>query len=106
MTHTAEMVREVVDIAASLDEVFDALTDPRELAVWLGDETPDITDGWTPEPNAGSSWKSPAIAPNGVRGHVEGEYLVVARPHRIETTWRASWDDADDSRVLYARVTA
>jgi uncharacterized protein YndB with AHSA1/START domain len=102
MTRTAEMVSEVVDIAASVDEVFDALTDPRELAVWLGGDAPDFAGGWTPEPSAGSSWRSPAIAPDGARGSVEGEYVVVARPHRIETTWRASWDGGDaPSRVRF-----
>jgi uncharacterized protein YndB with AHSA1/START domain len=94
------MVSEIVEIAAPIDEVFDALTNPGELAVWLGGEAPDIAGGWTPEPGAGSSWRSPAISPDGTRGSVEGEYLVVTR-HRVETTWRSSWDDGTPSRVRY-----
>ena len=106
MRDTASIVREVVEIAAPPEEVFEALTDPCELAAWLGDEAPDVGTGWTVKPAPGIPWRSPAVAPNGTRGTVRGEYLVVARPHRIETPWRASWDDAADSRVLYARVTA
>jgi uncharacterized protein YndB with AHSA1/START domain len=90
-----------VEIAASLEEVFDALTDPRELAAWLGGEAPELAGGWSPEPEAGSSWRSSAIAPDGARGSVAGEYLVIARPHRIETTWRASWDGDAPARVRY-----
>lgn len=101
MRDTASIVREVVEIAAPLEEVFEALTDPRELAAWLGDEAPDADSGWAVEPAPGTPWRSPAVAPDGTRGTVRGEYLVVARPHRIETTWRASWDDAADSLVRY-----
>jgi uncharacterized protein YndB with AHSA1/START domain len=105
----AGIVRASVDIAAPAAEVFRALVDPRELAAWLGgepmpadprDEQP--TDASRPLPS--SEWRAPAIAPDGTVGVVSGEYLSVAPPHRLETTWRASWNDAATERVHFELV--
>ena len=42
-----------------------------------------------------------ARAPDGTRGSVEGELLTVERPHRLESTWRASWDGFAPERVCF-----
>ena len=102
----AGIVRATVDIAASATEVFRALVEPRELAAWLGgeatsadprDERPDHHS----HPPAGGAWRAPAIAPDGTRGTVAGEYLLVFPPHVLETTWRASWNDFAIERVRF-----
>ncbi|HEV7765619.1 MAG TPA: SRPBCC family protein, partial [Thermoanaerobaculia bacterium] len=56
------VVRAVVEIAATPEDVFAALTDPRELAAWLGG-VDDFSsgNGWSDEPEKGATWKSPAI---------------------------------------------
>ena len=106
-----DTVRAVVDIAAPPDAVFHALSDPGELAAWLGGEEsggerrPGDSSGGPGTPPlhlaAGRSWRAPALAPDGTPGSVGGEYLVVDPPRRLESTWRASWDDFAPDRVRF-----
>lgn len=104
------VVRESVDIAAAPDAVFRALVDPQELAAWLGGEEPSDPREPACEPDAkrdehraaaGQPWRAPALAPDGTRGSVHGEYLVVDPPRRLETTWRASWNHFAPERVRF-----
>jgi uncharacterized protein YndB with AHSA1/START domain len=89
--------------------VFRALAEPRALAAWLGEE-PTSTDPRRDEaerisnPQPGTAWRAPAIAPDGTRGTVAGEYLAVLPPHVLETTWRASWNDFATERVRFQLV--
>jgi len=105
----AGIVRATIDIAAPPAEVFRALVDPRELAAWLGGE-PSVADprddasGTPVRPLPGSPWRAPAIAPDGTRGTVGGEYLSVVPPFRLESTWRASWNDFATERVRFELV--
>jgi uncharacterized protein YndB with AHSA1/START domain len=108
-TPSSSVVRESVDIAASPDAVFRALVDPHELAAWLGgDEPRDPREPEVPPDDhaaaAGRSWRAPALAPDGTRGSVRGEYLVVDPPRRLETTWRASWNHFVPERVRFELV--
>ncbi len=105
----ADTIRSVVDIAAPPDEVFRALTDPRELAAWLGDGAAapvEVEPRWAAPtvPTTGQSWRAPALGPGGMPGWVRGEYLLVQPPHRLETTWRASWDEQTPDRVVFELV--
>ena len=100
------VVRASVDIAAPVAEVFHALVDPRELSAWLGGEPMpsrprDDRDADPRSPLPGAAWRAPAIAPDGTTGTVAGEYLSVVPPHRLETTWRASWNDFATERVRF-----
>jgi uncharacterized protein YndB with AHSA1/START domain len=95
------VVRAFVDIAASPEDVFKALTDSRELAAWLGGVDDYTPGGWNDDAAPGMAWRSPAIAPDGTRGTVRGELLVVDAPRRIVTTWHASWDHFARTLVRY-----
>ncbi|HMI59200.1 MAG TPA: SRPBCC domain-containing protein, partial [Gemmatimonadaceae bacterium] len=95
------VVRAVIDIAASPEDVFEALTNPRELAAWLGGVDDYSLDEWNDEPTAGVTWCSPAIGPNGKDGTVRGEFLVVEAPRRLVSTWHASWDQFERTIVRY-----
>ena len=105
----AGIVRASVDIAAPAADVFRALIDPCELAAWLGGEpmpavARDVQHDRLPVPLPGAPWSAPAITPDGSRGTVSGEYVVVLPPHVIETTWRASWNDFATERVRFQLV--
>lgn len=102
----AGIVHASVDIAAPPAEVFRALVDPHELAAWLGGESPDADRAAAPvrTPAPGTRWRAPAIALDGTTGTVAGEYLSVVPPHRLETTWRASWNDFAPERVRFELV--
>jgi uncharacterized protein YndB with AHSA1/START domain len=99
---TDSAVRAVIEIAATPEDVFAALTDPREIAAWLGgvDDYSLVTE-WSDEPTAGVAWHSPAIGPDGTAGSVRGEFLVVNAPRRLVSTWHASWDHYERSIVRY-----
>lgn len=102
VTTTDAEVRAVVDIAAAPEDVFEALTNPRELAAWLrGVDDYSLGDEWNDEPTAGVTWQSPAIGPDGVAGTVRGEFLLVDAPRRVVSTWYASWDHYDRTIVRY-----
>ena len=95
------IVRATIDIAASPEDVFHALTDPRELAAWLGG-IDDVADAeWAPDAAVGTSWSAPVIAPDGAMGVVRGEFLVVDSPCRLVSTWHASWDHYARTVVRY-----
>ena len=99
-------VHSVVEIAASPDAVFTALTDQRALAAWLGGDIapPGNRNGAEAMPSfaiPGQPWHAPAIAPDGSLGSVSGEFVLVDPPRRLESTWRASWDDFAPDRVCF-----
>jgi uncharacterized protein YndB with AHSA1/START domain len=104
--HVAETVRADIEIAAPPDVVFHALADPAELAAWLSGDAAGQTGGSAgfgvpSTPIAGQPWTAPALAPDGSLGSVGGEYLLVDRPRRLESTWRASWDHFAPDRVAF-----
>jgi uncharacterized protein YndB with AHSA1/START domain len=99
-------VRTTVDIAASPDAVFAALSDERELAAWLGGDvaTPEHRGAAPVAPSLGipgQPWRARAIAPDGSLGTVSGEFVIVDPPRRLESTWRASWDGGAPDRVCF-----
>ena len=105
--HWADGVRTTVDIAARPETVFHAISDPLELAAWLGGNSTSaaapVTRAWAAAtvPVAGQPWRAPALGPDGAAGSVCGEYLRVDPPRVLESTWRASWDDFAPDRVRF-----
>jgi uncharacterized protein YndB with AHSA1/START domain len=95
------IVRATIDIAACPEDVFQALTDPRELATWLGGVDDFGAGEWAPEATAGTSWSAPVISPDGTPGRVRGEFLVVEAPRRLVSSWHASWDHYARTIVRY-----
>jgi len=101
----SRVVRVTEDIAAPPESVFRALVDPRELAAWLGGEPESIDlPGTLAPPAAGHSWRAIALAPDGSRGLVSGEYILVDPPRRLETTWRTSWTGGASEHVRFELV--
>ena len=98
-THGA--VHADVEIAAAPERVFEALTDPEELAAWWGSDDTYRTRDWETDPRDGGEWSVRTTAPDGTEGSVHGEYLLVDPPRRIALTWRASWDDFAETTVHY-----
>jgi uncharacterized protein YndB with AHSA1/START domain len=95
------IVSATIEIAASPEDVFRALTEPRELAAWLGGSDDFAAGAWTPDAAAGVTWSAPAIAPDGAPGLVRGEFLVVDAPRRLVSSWHASWDHYERTIVRY-----
>jgi uncharacterized protein YndB with AHSA1/START domain len=93
------VVRTVIDIAAPPAEVFEALTDPRELAAWWGGDERRTLD-CDSDARPGGAWRVRTIGPDGEEHAVGGEYRVVDPPDHLEQTWQAD-DDAAPSVVRY-----
>ena len=89
------VVRTDVEIAAPPQRVFDALTDPSELAAWWGGDAGYRTTDWRLDPTPGRAWSARTIDRDGREGRLDGEILVADAPHRLEYTWRTSWDDRE-----------
>ena len=88
-----------VEIDASPEDVFRALTDPHELAEWWGGDKTYRTGAWEVDARPGGAWSARTTDADGAEGIVHGEYLVVDAPRRLEYTWRPSWEDFAPSRV-------
>jgi uncharacterized protein YndB with AHSA1/START domain len=103
---TGGLVRATVEIAATPEEVFEALTDPAQLEQWWGTPESYRTSEWRLEPSAGGEWSVRTTAADGSEASVHGEYLVVDPPHTLEFTWAASWDGAMETTVRFDLVPA
>lgn len=99
-------VRASVEIAASPDEVFEALMDPAQLEEWWGTPEGYRTNGWRLEPSPGGEWSVLTTAADGSEGSVHGEYRVVDPPRTLEFTWAASWGDFAETTVRFDLVPA
>jgi uncharacterized protein YndB with AHSA1/START domain len=87
-----------VEIAASPEAVFRALTDPGELGRWWGSPELYQTHGWKVDLRAGGKWSCQARSAQG-NGEVRGEYLAVDPPRLLEYTWEPSWEQYKQSIV-------
>lgn len=88
-----------VEIAASRERVFRALTDPRELVRWWGSPDTYQTTEWVGHAREGESFRASGRDVGGGSFVVEGEYLTVDPPHKLVHTWRADWDGAATTTV-------
>jgi uncharacterized protein YndB with AHSA1/START domain len=83
-------------LAAASSLLFEAFTDPSELARWWGPEgfsTPDLEF----EPRVGESYRIEMQPPEGDPFHLTGEFRVVDPPSRLAFTFR--WEDPDPDDV-------
>lgn len=92
---TIDVVRTEIEIAAPPERVFDALTDPRELGAWWGSDETYRTSDWQLDPTPGGEWSAHTVDADGIEGTLHGEVRVADAPHRLEYSWRASWDDGE-----------
>ena len=89
-----------IDIDAPPEAVWDALTDPAQLASWWGSADTYRTLNWQVDLRPGGKWSSDSARVDGTQtGNVHGEYLEVDRPRLLVYTWRASWDDFAETLI-------
>jgi uncharacterized protein YndB with AHSA1/START domain len=90
-----------VDIDAPPDAVWDAITEPAQLASWWGSDDQYRTMNWQVDLRPGGKWSSDSARVDGSQtGHVHGEYVEVERPRRLVYTWKASWDDFAETLIV------
>lgn len=92
-------IQTVIEIAAPPEQVFEALTDARELREWWGEDGSLVLDTES-DVRPGGAWEVRTIDPNGDEHSFGGEYRVVDPPHRLEQSWQSA-EDAEPSIVRY-----
>ncbi|MET0341035.1 MAG: SRPBCC domain-containing protein [Polyangiales bacterium] len=90
-----------VEIAATRERVFRALTDPKEVVRWWGSPETYQTTEWTSELREGGAFRARGRGADGNAFEVVGEYLVVEPPHKLVHTWRADWDGSEVTTVTF-----
>jgi uncharacterized protein YndB with AHSA1/START domain len=98
---TEGVVLATVDVAASPERVFTALTDPTELVQWWGVPGEYRSVEWTIDLRVGGRWELRGYGTDGHLFLVEGEYLAIEAPTRLVLRWRPSWEPGPDTTVSY-----
>ena len=97
---TDGVILAVVDIAASPERVFHAISS-AEIASWWGStETYRVTH-WDGDIRPGGWWRSQGISTNGKAFAVGGDVLEVEPPRLLVQTWRYEDKPGDVTTVRY-----
>ena len=95
-----------VEVAASPQRVYAALTDPAELAAWRGSEESYRTFDWESDLRVGG--KRNCKAENritGLKSTIKGEYLEIDPPRVLAFSWEPSWEKVHPT-VVRIELTA
>ncbi|HZR58968.1 MAG TPA: SRPBCC domain-containing protein [Terriglobales bacterium] len=79
-------------IAAPPARVFQAISDPRQLPRWWGQDGLYHITKSTMDVRRGGKWRSDGVGADGKSFYVEGEYLEVDPPRLLVHTWVGSYD--------------
>ena len=100
-TVTDGVIEAPIEIAASPERVFRALSTP-EVAEWWGAPELYHVDKWTGDLRVGGTWQADTVsAQGGPPMIVRGTYRVVDPPRVLEHTWEPSWDHWARTIVRY-----
>jgi uncharacterized protein YndB with AHSA1/START domain len=78
-------------IAAPPERVFQAITDPKQMPMWWGQQGLYRITEWKADLRQGGRWSSVGVGADGTSFRVDGEYLEVNPPRLLVHTWVASW---------------
>jgi len=91
ITPNQDTVLAEIFIAAPPERVFEAITDPNQLAKWWGASGLYRLTETAADVRPGGKWHSVGLGDDGTPFRVEGEYLEVDPPRRLVHTWTASY---------------
>ena len=94
------VVHASVEIAASAERVFRALTS-EELVAWWSTHSDYQTTKWQGDLRVGGAWRVDGVGADGTPFHVGGEFLEVNPPRKLVHTWRADWERPHVTTVTY-----
>jgi uncharacterized protein YndB with AHSA1/START domain len=91
-----------VDIAAPVERVFRALSDPRELAEWWGTPETYRAKTWEADFRVGGKWRVEGESAAGKPYSVHGEFIEITPPRKLVQTWVHDWDaDHPPTKLTY-----
>jgi uncharacterized protein YndB with AHSA1/START domain len=85
-------------IRASVERVFDAWTDPKQLLAWWGPR-PVSCAAAEVDLRVGGRYRIVNALPDGNTVTIEGEFQEVEAPHKLVYTWRMGTEADESSRV-------
>ena len=95
-----------IEVAAPPERVFEALSDPRQLLKWWGEEGECKAQLWEMDARLGGKWRFRAsdatgkVAVNNVRDfEAHGEITEYDPPRTLAYTWIANWHDQPGSKT-------
>jgi len=91
VTPDQETVLAEIFIAAPLERVFQAITDPEQMSRWWGQNGLYRITERAADLRPGGKWWCAGVGADGTKFSVEGEYLEVDPPRRLVHTWIASY---------------
>jgi uncharacterized protein YndB with AHSA1/START domain len=91
VTQDNDAVLAEVFIAAPPERVFQAITDPKQMPLWWGQQGLYRVTEWKADLRPGGKWQSDGVGADGTAFRVEGEYLEIDRPRLLVHTWIASY---------------
>jgi uncharacterized protein YndB with AHSA1/START domain len=101
LTPDQDAVISEIHIAAPPDRVFAAISDPRQLVQWWGQNDKYRHTNWTGDIRPGGTWRSEGKGADGQTYEVTGEYLEVEPPTLLVYTWVASFSKHPKSFVRW-----
>src|SRR5256885_5230240 len=78
---------ERIEITASPERVFEALTDPAQLLAWWGDRASFPSTEWQLDPRVGGKWLSRWRGPRGAAVAVGGGIIQPRLPRFLVFSW-------------------
>jgi uncharacterized protein YndB with AHSA1/START domain len=107
VTPDQDVISLEIHISAPQERVFEALTDPRQLIQWWGQQGMYHGTKWCTDLRPGGQWRTDGVSDqDGSAFHVSGEYLEVDPPRLLEYTWVASWTGALKTVVRFELESA
>lgn len=101
VTPDQDAVMGEIHIAAPPERIFQALTDPNQLAQWWGQTGLYRLTDCRADVRPGGTWQSIGVSADGQPFQTSGEYLEVDPPHLLVYTWLADWDGGTKSTVRF-----
>jgi uncharacterized protein YndB with AHSA1/START domain len=101
---TTDAIVSEIQIAAPPERIFQALTDPAQLALWFGNVGCPVKQ-WEMDPRPGGrygySMENGTLTINGVsKFECHGEITEIDPPHLLVYTWVANWHDDKSHRTV------
>lgn len=101
LTPEQDTIRAEIRIAAPPERVFAALTDPRQVPQWWGQEGMYRVTRWDNDLRPGGKWRSEGIKGENQAFYVEGEYLEVDPPRLLVHTWNPGYRQLPTTTVRW-----
>lgn len=95
-----EIVSEI-QIAAPMERIFQALVEPSQVVQWWGQKGIYRCTQFESDLRVGGKWRSIGIDGSGKNFEIQGEYLQVAPPRLLSSTWVATWTGDVKTKVTW-----